>query len=211
MASTTMTPVGTLCFPALFEPKKNKQNPAAPARYSCILLFDEAATKSSAYQALRKSVHECIAEKWGAQKAADPAFVRTLRLPFRDASEKDYNGFDKGEIFISPWAAGEGQYASRPDVVNLQGEKLLAPEEVFAGQLARATVRPFAYDNNGNRGVSLGLEHVQVVKLDGERLDGKQSAASAFANADNSQLAALGIDPDAAASGADAGGEDFPF
>lgn len=204
--ATTMTPIGTLCFPALFEPKKNAQNPSAPARYSCILLFDNAATQTTAYNQLRQAVHKAIEEKFGAAKAADPAFVRTLRLPFRNAAEKDYNGFDRGEIYISPWSQGEGQYASRPDVVDLQGNKIIVPEDVFAGQLARATVRAFAYDSNGNKGVAFGLEHVQIVKADGERLDGKQSSDKAFQNADNSQLSALGIDPNATTPGAGASG-----
>lgn len=208
--ATVMTPVGTLCFPALYEPKK-AQDAAAKLRYSCILLFNELATKTPAYQALRQAVADAISEKFGAAKAADPAFVRTLRLPFRNAAEKDYNGFDRGTIYISPWSQGEGQYASRPDVVDLQGNKILTPEDVFAGQLARATVRAFGYDSNGNRGVAFGLEHVQIVKADGERLDGKQSAERAFQNADNSELAALGIDPNAAASGASGGADDFPF
>lgn len=209
MAKTVMTPVGTLCFPALFEAKKNQANPNQNARYSCILLFDETGTQSSAYQELRKAVLEAISEKFGAAKAADPAFVRTLRLPFRDASEKDYAGFDKGTIYISPWSNGEGQYASRPDVVDLKGQKIVVPEDVFAGMLARATVRPFAYDSNGNKGVSLGLEHVQIVKTDCERLDGKRSSDKAFANADDSQLAALGIDPNA--GGSTGGDNEFPF
>ncbi|GKT33495.1 Protein of unknown function DUF2815 like protein [Aduncisulcus paluster] len=210
MANTTLTPIGTICFPALFEPKKNKQNPTANARYSLILLFDDTATQTTAYQDLRKMVHAAIEEKWGAAKAADPAFVRSLRLPFRNASEKDYNGFDKGTIYISPWSNGEGPHASRPDVVNLHGDKIVVPEDVWAGQLGRASVRAFGYDSNGNKGVALGLEHVQIVKADCERLDGKQSADKAFAGADNSQLAALGIDPNAT-SGGGASNDDFPF
>jgi len=212
MANTTLTPIGTLCFPVLFEPRKNKQNPQAKARYSCILLFDESGTGSTAYQNLRKAVHAAIEDKWGSAKASDPAFVRKLRLPFRDASEKDYDGFEEGETYISPWSQGEGQYASRPDVVNLQGDKIVVPGDVFAGQLARATVRAFAYDSNGNAGVSFGLEHVQIVKEDMPRLDGKQSANRAFANADDDQLKALGIDASAPSTGGSgASADDLPF
>lgn len=204
MASTVMTPIGIMCFANLFEPK-----PAAKGsdklRYSLILLFDESGVKSSAYQDLRTAVHEAITDKFGAAKAADPAFVRTLRNPFRPASEKNYDGFDKGETYISAWCNPD----KAPGIVDLQGNKIIVPGDVWSGQLARCTVRPFAYDSNGNKGVSFGLEHVQIVKQDMPRLDGRQSADQAFANADNSQLAALGVDLSGGGSGA--GADEMPF
>src|SRR5690606_32482380 len=104
----------------------------------------------------RKAVHEAIVEKWGAQKAQDQAFLRSLRLPFRATAEKDYAGFDKGDIFISPWSKNQ------PGIVDVQGTDIKVPGDVFAGQQARATVRAFAYEQSGNKGVAFGLEHVQI-------------------------------------------------
>lgn len=193
--STVLTPIGVLCFPQLFDPKP--QAPGAAPRFTCILLFDQGGVQSTAYQNLRNAVQEAAAEKWGAAKAADPQFMRSLRLPFRAASEKDYAGFDKGEIYISPWKSGAD---TRPGIVDLHGKDILVPGDVWAGQLARATVRAFGYEQSGNKGVSFGLEHVQIVKADMPRIDGRRSAEQAFAGVqDPDELKRLGIDPNTAA------------
>jgi len=211
LANVVTTPIGVINFPNLFEPRGNSQNAAQEARYSAMLLLDGTGTGSTAYSELRKAVMDAITEKFGGAKAADPAFIRSLRLPFRNASEKEYAGFEDGEIFISAWKSGK---QDAPGVVDLGNAPVLVPGDVFSGQLARFTVRPFAYDNNGNKGVSLGLEHVQIVKADMPRLDNRQSADKAFAgNTDDEQLKALGLTATTSApSGpADGSGDAFPF
>jgi hypothetical protein len=210
MASTLMTPIGIGCFvDGLFKAK-----PAAKGsdklRHSFILLFDENGVKSTAYEELRRGVQEAVAEKFGAAKANDTAFLRSLKSPFRPASEKTYSGFEKGEIYISPWCNPD----SPPGIVDLQGQKIVVPGDVWSGQLMRATVRPFAYDSNGNKGAAFYLEHVQIVKADMPRLDNKTDASAAFAQADNSQLSALGIDLSGGGSAGGAsggGGADLPW
>lgn len=196
MASTT-TPIGWLYYPALYVAKGNKQVPSQPLRFSSMLLLDAAAVASTAYANLKQAVFDAIVGKFGAQKANDKAFVGTLRLPFRAAAEKDYGGFTDGEVFISAWSPADQQ----PGVVDLQGQKILVPADVFPGQLARFTVRPFAYDTSGNKGVGLILEHVQIVKADMPRRDGNVAAEDAFKGADDSQMAALGINSNAVAGG----------
>jgi hypothetical protein len=204
MAKNVVTPIGILCFAdQLFNPKvQENAAPGAKPRYSAMLLFDDLAVKSTAYQDLRKAVQEAAAEKFGASKAMDPAFMRSLRLPFRNADEKQYDGFDKGVIYISPWSA------AKPGVVDLHGTEILVPEDVWSGQLARATVRAFAYDSNGNKGISFGLEHVQIVKKDMPRIDGRRAPTAAFSGApvDDEQMKALGIDPNTPAPAAASAG-----
>jgi len=208
---TVMTPIGALMFPKLFTAATNPANPTQAPRYSAMLAFDEAGVGSTAYQDLRKLVMEAIGKKFGAAKAADANFVRGLRLPFRNAAEKTYNGLENANTFISPW---RNEADGAPGVVDLAGTKIMVPSDVFAGQLARFTVRAFGYDSTGNRGVSFALEHVQIVKADMPRLDGRvvTNPEDAFAQADNSQLAALGIDVNAVAAPAGNGdSKDFPF
>lgn len=53
--------------------------------------------------------------------------------------------------------------------------------EFYSGCWAIATVRAFAYDTNGNKGVSFALGNLMKI-LDDERLDGRSSAASDFAD-----------------------------
>ncbi len=51
--------------------------------------------------------------------------------------------------------------------------------EVYAGMYAIATLRPFVYDVNGNRGVSFGLQNIQILR-DGEPLDGRMRPEQEF-------------------------------
>ena len=54
------------------------------------------------------------------------------------------------------------------------------PEQVWAGQLVRANVTPFAWLNSGKRGVSLGLNHIQIIRTDTPRIDGRAPANAVF-------------------------------
>lgn len=213
-ATSAMTPIGTLCFTDSLFTAKPRQEGSDKTAYSLIIGFDEPATKTAAYQALRQAVVAAVSDKWGAVKAADPAFMRSLRNPFRLAAEKEYEGFDKFETYISPWTPGKDQGGNAkkpPQVVDLNGDDMV-PSDVWSGQLGRATVRAFAYDTNGNKGVSFMLEHVQVVKADMPRIDGRRSAQQAFANADDEELKALGITaPPAGGKGSPNLSDDLPF
>ena len=96
--------------------------------------------------------------------------VLELLLPFRPCSEKAYQGYDiEGGIYIAPWST------KRPDVVDARLQDITVPTDVWAGQLVRVSVNPFAYSNSGNMGVSLGLNNVQICRTDGVRLDGRRA------------------------------------
>lgn len=183
MAQSVVTPPATLCFPALFQPKPRAQG--KDPDYSCILLFDQKAQSTQAYAQLKAAVMECIRERWPT-KANDPNFIRSLNLPFKDAAEKDkYDGFEAGKIFISPWCSGD---KGKPEVVDVNGDDIMAPQDVFAGQIVRASVRPYAYPKEGAKGqgvqgVSLWLESVQVLIAEMPRIDGKVNAKDKFGKA----------------------------
>nr|WP_321525819.1 ssDNA-binding protein [uncultured Cohaesibacter sp.] len=199
MASSIMTPIGILSFPHLFVPVTNQKYKEQGPRYSGVLIFDEAAVASQQYEALKQEVYQAIVDTFGAAKAQDANFVNSLSLPFQDCSSKSWGGMERGVKFISAWTRGEddkGNPEPRPGIVDLRSQDIVMPERVFAGQYARFMVRPYGY-TKGSGGVNLGLDHVQIVKEDCERIDGRQSADRAFKDADNSQMAALGIDPNA--------------
>lgn len=96
-------------------------------------------------------------------------------MPFRDAGEKSYDGYHAGHTFISPWSK------NKPGVVDVNRQDILVPEEVWSGQLVRANVVPFAWTPTGRKGVSFGLNHLQLIQSEGrQRLDGRPTAGSAF-------------------------------
>jgi hypothetical protein len=162
-------------FPHLFVPRERAPN--SEAVFNLILLFDEAAQRDPLYAQLKQAVGLAIDAKFGAGKSRDANWLKQIkfRSPFRDATEKDkYQGFTQGKIFINPWTK------SKPGVVNAGNNIIYTPGDVWAGQLARVTVSPFAYSTAGNTGCSLMLDNVQVVKADMPRMDGRQDAQQAF-------------------------------
>lgn len=167
------TPIGILSFPVLFSPRP--RSPGQEPDYHCSLLFDQAAQRDPAYLALRKAVAEEIENKCGVGKSRDQAFVATLRMPWRPCAEKQYKGYDiPGGVYISPWTK------TRPGVVDAQRNEIMVPEDVWAGQLVRATVAPFYYHTSGNKGVNFALNNLQICRTDGERLDGRIAAKVDF-------------------------------
>jgi hypothetical protein len=173
MAMNILTPIGVLSFPVLFTPRPPAPN--AEPRFQINLLFDKKAQASTAYADLKRGVLKVIDDKWGQGKSQDKAFIGKLRLPFRPTAEKDYKGYDiEGGIFIMAWSK------NKPGVVDAQRTEIVVPGDIWPGQLVRATVSPFAYQNTGNLGVSFGLNNVQVCRTDGERLDGRKAATEDF-------------------------------
>lgn len=188
--ASVLTPIGTLSFPSLFTPKPRFQG--GDAVYQATLIFDAAAIGSPEYAQLKKAVADAISAKWGPEKLKDTAFMKKLRLPFRDGAEKDIEGYGEGKVFINAWTK------QKPGVVDENVNEITIASDVYAGQPARATVVPFAYSQQGNMGVSFSLEHVQIADRNADRMDGRKSAKQAFGQ--------LG-----SASGAGVADENIPF
>ena len=160
-----MTPEFRVSFPYVFRPSKPMQVGQEP-KYSVSMLFK----KGEDLTVLKKAVEEAAVEKWGADKSKWP---KNLRNPFRDQGEKDNEGYEAGAIFITATSK------QKPGLVDSKVEDIIEEREFYPGCYARATVRPFAYDNAGNRGVAFGLQNVQKLR-EGAPLGGRSSPAADF-------------------------------
>lgn len=169
--SQSPSPIGVISFPHVFTPRA--PSPGADERYSVSIIFDAAAQTSPEFKAMKKAAMDAAVEKWGA-KAADMIKNGQLRMPFRDAEEKSqYAGYDKGKVFVNAWSK------QKPDVIDGRLQDVV-PSDLFPGCLGRITYNAFAYDNSGNRGVSIGLNNLQVADFTTERLDGKKKGKDDF-------------------------------
>lgn len=169
MSTSFNTPYATMSFPHLFQ--KRARAEGSEPKFTAAFIFNKAAQQSPAYKAL---VDGCIAA--AKDKFGDNVALKTVAMPFRDAGEKAsrFEGYNAGDIYVNTWSD------NKPGIVDARRQDILLPEEVWAGQLVRANLTPFAWTNSGKRGVSLGLNHVQIVKADTKRLDGRASANSVF-------------------------------
>ena len=166
MATAVTTPYATLSFPVLFTPKPRA--PGSDPVYACSLLFSPEAQKSPEYKKMQQAVAKVIKEKFPTVP------VKRLHLPFRQASEKPYAGYEPGWTFINPWSK------NKPGIVDVRLQDVLDPAELWAGQIVRANIMPFHYDTSGNKGISFGLNHIQLIKRDAPRIDGRSTANKVF-------------------------------
>lgn len=169
MANVT-TPEFRVSYPNLFKPRLNDLN--GKEEFSMTALFK----KGEDLTLLKKLIHDTAAKAWGADKAKWPA---NLRMPLRDQGEKKTKegktpeGYEAGAAFVNL------KTQKRPSVVDQNVQALLDEGAVYSGCWCRASVSAYAYDQKGNRGVSLSLMHVQLVR-DGDPLSGRPKVTDAF-------------------------------
>lgn len=156
-----ITPVARLSFPNLFHARSyNNQDP----KFSCTLVFDEEAQKDPKFKAIKAAAAAAVRDKWGDNPP------KNMKSPFRKGEEKEgMDGFPDGSIFIGCSSK------QKPGVVNRKKDPI-DEDEIKAGDYVIASIRAFAYDNSGNRGVSFGLDNVLKYK-EGDPLGGGRQRA----------------------------------
>lgn len=151
------SPRGRLSYPYLFTPQPPRrgqvQKPDAKLKYTTTLLLPPGVDLTVA----KKAVADAAKEKFG-DKLQDELFLKKFKLPFIKAEEvmKDFNG----------WTVLRLSSVNKPGVIDHRGQAITEPREVYAGRWAFVSMNPFAYDVEGNRGVSFGVINVQLLEHD---------------------------------------------
>lgn len=164
----TMTPKFRASFPQVFNPKAVQEG--QEPKYSISMLFDEEAQKSPEFKAMKELMMKAIKNKWGPDKKKWP---KNLRNPFRDGTEKEFDGYGEGVVFVN------ASSKMKPGIVDQGRNAIISEEEFYAGCYARATVNVFAYDTMGNKGVAFGLNNLQKL-AEGEPFSGRTKAEDDF-------------------------------
>ena len=164
-----VTPPCRLSYPSIFKPKHNKLS--GKMEFSFEGLFDVGTDLT----AMKKAAEAALIKKFGEDKAKWP---KNIKSPFRDQSEKMKDG-KLPEGCVSGGTFVRFKSEKRPGVVDQNRVEILDDSTVYAGCYVRAHVNAFAYDQAGNKGVSFGLNHVQLVK-DGEPFSGRPKVEDAF-------------------------------
>lgn len=170
MAENVKTPEFRASYANVFRPGK-AMNEGEEGKYGIVMLF----RKGEDLSALKKAVHDAVVEKWGTDKAKWP---KNIRMPFRDQAEREKDGklpagHEAGAIFVS------ASSKQKPGLVDKHVNPITDETEFYSGCWARATVRAFAYDTKGNRGVAFGLQNIQKIR-DDEPLGGRRRAEDDF-------------------------------
>jgi hypothetical protein len=177
-----ITPRGRMWFCAIAERFKDKKKPDDKGQYVVTLVVPPNAD----LMLLKQKIKEKAEEKWSGKIPGN------LKLPIRSCAEV----FDKhGDPKYPAELAGYFQitantYKQQPNVMDAKGNlisSLSADEteedfkarmqtECYSGRWARISVSPATYETDGNRGVKLYLQNVQVLDHD-EVLGGRAARA----------------------------------
>lgn len=152
-ASNTLTPEFRASFVALFRPSAPQGSNQEP-KYSIRAMFPP----TTDLKALKAAAQQAAAEKWGDK------IPKSLRSPFRrnDELENPVPGIGDDWIVMT-FSAKQDR---RPGLVGPKLEDIIDDSLIYSGCWMRAEVRPYAYDNQGNRGVSFGLQNAQKLRDD---------------------------------------------
>lgn len=174
------TAPGIACFVHVFKPEKpSANNKSKEAKYKLVLVWDEEAQADPAYKKMKKVCIAAAKAKFGDDDSTIKKIKnRKIRMPWRPASDYGDEGygypFDQDGFTFANFASNQ-----QPGIVDRKARAIESEGIFYSGCTARVTYAPWAYDVDGNKGVTLLLNNVQMIKK-GDRLAGRPDAEDDF-------------------------------
>jgi len=160
-----------LSYVSLLEPKAFE---GQESKYSCVLLIPK--DDNMTINAIKKAIKEV----YEAAKGTKLKGVRfeNLKTTLRDGDDDESIDTDEAPEYADHFFMNVSS-KMKPGIIDKYKEKVDDPEEVYSGVYARVSINFFAYNTAGNKGISAGLNGVQIVAK-GESLGGRSSAEADF-------------------------------
>ncbi len=171
MSNTIVTGEVRLSYVNVFTPRPSQSG--GDPKYSVTVLLPKADIVSK--QAIDAEIQRTLAEGaavFGGQIPAAPA------IPIYDGDGVRPNGEPFGEECRGHWVFTASSL-NKPEVVDANVQPILSQSQVYSGCYGRVSVRFFAYNKAGRKGVGCGLGNVQKLR-DGEPLGGGTTAKQDF-------------------------------
>lgn len=165
-------------FVNVFEAKAFGENQTP--KYSVMLLIPK--SDVGTIDRMRKAI-DAAAEKGKTTKFGGK-IPTVLKTTLKDA---DVDTNQDGDVFADIWDYAKNHYIINvsskiaPQIVDADRNPIINPVDFYSGCYGRASINFFAYNNNGNKGISAGLGNLQKLE-DGEPLGGITSAEQDFAD-----------------------------
>lgn len=183
-----VTAKGRILWHSVFKSKKAKGAPKdAEGKFEFNLLFP----KNSDHTALKTAATDAGKDKFAkAFKDAAGKWPSSIRNPFKPTSGNDklVAALEEAGLKTEDWPVYFGARSKdKPGVVGPDGKSDgVNDEQVYSGRHAKMTMDAYAYDSNGNKGVTFGLKNIQLLDNDDELVvgGGRVSAESEFEAAD---------------------------
>jgi len=170
-----LTPKGRMVYPALFTPSMPRgETDKDKAAYQVTLLIP----KGSDMTVIEKAIADCVEESVPAKARATTKIKKPI---LKTADQPRFAEFADDYPVMLRFNAKK----MKPDVVTPKGDRNITADEeadeVYSGRWARVSCRAFFYDHpTGGKGVSLGLQNVQVLDHDEPIAGGKVKGTSEF-------------------------------
>jgi len=159
-------------------------------KFSIQMLFNK--TDEKALKPIVQILANAAAAKWGDNVEKWPRMkYNPMTLDTEMVEEGD--GIDTLEKHLQGKVSLNARNKNKPGIVGPDAKPLFDIDDFYSGCIARASLGCFAYENSGNKGVSLSLNNLMKVK-DADRLDGQTKATDDF-----SQFATEEVETDSAA------------
>lgn len=169
MNNATKVVTGEVRFSFLnvFEPKSIN---GSEEKYSVSLLIPKTDTKT--INAINKAVEAAKQAGIGKFGGKIPA---VMKLPLRDGdAERPDDEVYAGHYFVN------ANCKQQPGLVYKNGQRIIDSTELYSGCYGHASINFFAFNNNGNKGIACGLNHLMKTR-DGEPLGGRSKVEDDFA------------------------------
>jgi len=143
-------------------------------KFSVTLLIPKSDTNT--YQRImaeiNKTLQENVADTFKGVMPQNPS------LPIYDGDGVRPSGEPYGPECKGHWVIS-AKSNSAPEVVDANLNPIISKNEFYSGCYGRASIRFYAYNRNGNKGIGCGLGNIQKLE-DGQPLDGRTTAAEDF-------------------------------
>ena len=180
MATKVITGVNTRwSYANVWEPKAME---GGKPKFSVSLIIpkSDTVTVGKIQAAIEEAYREGQSKLKGNAKSV-PA-LSTLRTPLRDGDlERPDDPAYANAYFVN------ANSATAHGVVDANRNEIMDKSEVYSGCYGRASINFYAFNANGNRGISCGLNNLQKLR-DGEPLGGRASAESDFATVEDEEF-----------------------
>lgn len=148
----------------VFRPRMNDMN--GKDEYSMAILIPK--TDSATVGKIKAAIEEAKKDKFASKTPSN------FRSPLRDGDEErpDDEAY-AGHYFMNL------KSQNRPGIVDKERQEVIDSDAFISGDYCRVSMNAYAYDVNGNRGVSFGLGNVQVLEK-GDPLTSRARAEDDF-------------------------------
>lgn len=187
MAKSIILPPGIASYANLIEPRADQQG---KMKYSVSLLISK--SRSKELDPLRAIALEVATAKWGPKAKA---LLENQKYPLIKDGDKKVDDDGKVDPIYKGMFVISAKTDRKPGIVDASRQPVFTDDDCYSGCMIRVSGNVFAYDYQGNKGLSFGLNNVQVLKKLA-RLDGRRAAEDEFTEwTEDGTPGATGTDP----------------